>query len=130
MIGRVDVRVCRCWVCEGTGKSPQNRTRECKQCAGTGKALYCQSCARPMPCPGTSKTRLDQTYCAFRGIRATRTTAELMAQIRELHAAGGPGDFERIAETVMQLDVLLQQGAPPPEEWESAFRAEHRSREV
>lgn len=121
MMDRLDVRVCRCWVCEGTGKSPQKRTRNCRQCAGTGRALYCETCARPMPCPGTSTTILDQTYCAFLGVRGMRTTAELMAEIRELCAKGETSQLKRLAELVMQLDHVLQKGEPPPEEWESAF---------
>lgn len=83
-----------------------------------------------MPCPGTSKTRLDQTHCAYLGIQRVRTTSQVLVRMRELHAVGGPGEFGELAELVMQLDMLLRNGAPPPEEWEHAFRAEYRSREV
>lgn len=78
-----------------------------------------------MPCPGTSRTRFDQTHCKYWGIRERRNTAQVLVRMRELHAVGGPKDFEELAELGTQLDMLLRDGAPPPEEWENAFRADH-----
>lgn len=44
-----------------------------------------------------------------------------LRDIRDLHASGGPRDFERLLELIMGLDVWLQKGGFPPKEWNKAF---------
>ena len=45
------------------------------------------------------------------------STDSIMREIRELHASGGPGDFEDLLDLIMRLDILLQNGAALPSEW-------------
>jgi RecJ-like exonuclease len=63
MLGRMDVIPAVCRACNGTGNDKRKRTRPCPTCQGAGKVPYCKTCKQYMPCPGTSKTVLDQTYC-------------------------------------------------------------------
>lgn len=46
---------------------------------------------------------------------------DVLHELRDLHASGGPGDFERAMELFMGLDLHLQLGKTPPEDWAKAF---------
>lgn len=40
-----------------------------------------------------------------------------LKELRELHASGGPDDFERVMELIIGLDEYLQRGGSLPVDW-------------
>lgn len=63
MLGRMDLTTKTCRVCKGTGRDPNKRARACPRCSGHGAEPYCTSCSNYMPCPGTDRNIMDQSYC-------------------------------------------------------------------
>jgi hypothetical protein len=46
---------------------------------------------------------------------------ETLRKLRELHASGGPPDFEEAINLFIELDTWLLRGGVPPKDWQEAF---------
>jgi len=81
MMGRLDIEYRDCDYCEGSGRDPKNRKRDCPY-GGNGKREYCSTCGHSMPCPG-SYGEIDQSYCTERD-KIKRGSADRTTRINSL----------------------------------------------
>ena len=68
MLGRLDLERCECPRCNGTGKDPKNRKRNCPLCYGNGLWSRCKKCGGYYEIECVDPENIfDVSYCS--GIR-------------------------------------------------------------